>query len=80
MNTLYYGDNLKILCEYIKDKTVLLKDALGLEPAGRNATVRERGDRAAAPKGSPPYEGGDRSPATAIRGGSLRGRSGLGSS
>ena len=34
MNTLYYGDDLKILREYIKDETVLLKDVHGLESVG----------------------------------------------
>jgi hypothetical protein len=40
MNTLYYGDNLKILRDYIKDESV---DLMYLDPpTGRNATVTER--------------------------------------
>ena len=51
MNTLYYGDNLKILRDYIKDESVdlvyldpplRLKDSFGMVPTGGNATVKER--------------------------------------
>ena len=39
MNTLYYGDNLKILRDHIKDESV---DLIYLDPhTGGNTTVRE---------------------------------------
>jgi hypothetical protein len=40
MNTLYYGDNLKILRDHIKDESV---DLIYLDQStGRNATVTDR--------------------------------------